>query len=365
MAYFLTARGADGVRDEAELYRLLSDAIAGQSHRAVRLMHYERSLGISLDNPLKFSKAWALEEHLGSVAPGHLLVHFDADFSLRPDSVHGGFVDLMLQRKALGGEPGHIFLADTWNGIDCVNSGFIGLRNTDVARLFLELWQHKSHWPASQDQTALAETVLEMVGAEAQKLSSGRKRYDHQCLTWFFPDSEGEYNWANYCHCWQNLMRDFVGPYRLRRSRVVSFVDPERVEMNFVPMNLFSKHFLDRAQTWFLPTRAWPMLDPLAVHWAGFHDKAQSMKHYFRRRFNLSLGSAGCPKWPPPLAHQGFGTMARAVRCCDQLWRPLAADASAMEQLRLDWGCLDWRPISEETCLELFPGGRRGGARRF
>jgi hypothetical protein len=67
-------------------------------------------------------------------------------------------------------------------------------------------------------------------------------RYDHQCLPLLFPGSDGILPWATYCHCWQDALAGLIGYFRMRRSRVVSFVDPERLEVNFVPNNLFYDH---------------------------------------------------------------------------------------------------------------------------
>ena len=36
--------------------------------------------------------------------------------------------------------------------------------------------------------------------------------------------------YAMYCDCWQSVLSDMIGPYRQRRSRLVTFVDPERLD---------------------------------------------------------------------------------------------------------------------------------------
>ena len=36
--------------------------------------------------------------------------------------------------------------------------------------------------------------------------------------------------YAMYCDCWQSMLSDMIGPYRQRKSRLVSFVDPELVD---------------------------------------------------------------------------------------------------------------------------------------
>ena len=39
--------------------------------------------------------------------------------------------------------------------------------------------------------------------------------------------------YAMYCDCWQSVLSDMIGPYRQRRSRLVTFVDPERLDASW------------------------------------------------------------------------------------------------------------------------------------
>merc|ERR1712000_239065 len=108
-------------------------------------------------------------EQLSNLEPGALLVFYDADVTVQPDSWHRSLTELLLAQPVDGGGTAHIFIADTWLGTECVNSGFLALRNTPIGHLFLELWKEKLWWASSWDQAALAETVLEIIGAEAWK----------------------------------------------------------------------------------------------------------------------------------------------------------------------------------------------------
>ena len=44
----------------------------------------------------------------------------------------------------------------------------------------------------------------------------------------------GVFPYGMYCDCWQSVLSDMIGPHRKRRSRIVTFVDPERID---VPCN--------------------------------------------------------------------------------------------------------------------------------
>jgi len=240
------------------------------------------------------------------------------------------------------------------SGIECLNSGFVALRNTRAAWDFLNLWQQKIWWAVSWDQSAFAETVLEMVGLEVAKMTHGMHGYSSQCLRYLFPIANGLVPYAMYCDCWQSMLGDLIGPYRQRRSRVIGFVDPERVDVNFVPSDLFVGHGFDLRRMRLLPHEGKPALDPLIVHWAGTgKHRLWVMEKYLAQRFNVSL--AGCPR-RPPLPGQGFGSRARAVRCCDKL-KSHAEEVAAHRRLLKEevafWGCCAWRPVSKRECLEL------------
>ena len=166
--------------------------------------------------------------------------------------------------------------------------------SSDLTFVARELWRQKAWWPVSWDQSALAESVLELIGwafgAEpcgfwswpfcrtdcthlyTAKLGGlemtllGRPGYRSQCLRYLFPIAplacevqislpfahsswwpdfykstrsfafafrNGLVPYAMYCDCWQSVLSDMIGPYRQRRSRLVTFVDPERLDASW------------------------------------------------------------------------------------------------------------------------------------
>jgi len=360
--HYWTARNVprDNVGTEATLRALVSDLLAGRIARAAEVAQHEDTIGINIDDPAKFAKVWALARHLQESS---LTIYFDVDVTIRPDSLRWGIAKLILQEPTVGAEPYHIFVRDSWWGTEGVNSGFVALRNTRITRLFLELWQAKLWWPASHDQGALAETILEIVGMEASELSMGARGYDSQCLPLLFPVANSIVPWQMYCDCWQGTLADLIGPYRQRRSHIVGFVDPERVDLNFVPNNLFHDHAFDLGGMRLVPRGPErPALDPLVVHWAGLSvHRVWIMEGYLSKRFNVS--AAGCPQRPVRRGQTPrFGSRARAMRCCEKLrthsdrrawpWtEPVPEAHIAM------WGCFDWRPVSPEECIELLGSG--------
>lgn len=50
-----------------------------------------------------------------------------------------------------------------------------------------------------------------------------------------FPTVVGIVPDTMYCDCWQAKLAEMIGPYRRRHSRIVTFLDPEDVDVNFVP----------------------------------------------------------------------------------------------------------------------------------
>merc|ERR1712046_160132 len=129
-------------------------------------------------------RIWALEEALTSIELGALLIYYDVDVTIRPTDWHRNLARLILDQdtRTQSTTPAQIFLVDTWTGTECVNSGFVAFQNTHITHLFLKLWKEKMYWAAGWDQAALAETVLEILGAEAWKISGGKLAYDYRCL---------------------------------------------------------------------------------------------------------------------------------------------------------------------------------------
>ena len=83
------------------------------------------------------------------------------------------------------------------------------------------------------DQNSFAESILELVGMEMEQLK--RPGYNSQCVRYMIPMLLGVLPNTMYCDCWQAKLAEMIGPYRQRNSSIVSFVDPENVDVNFVP----------------------------------------------------------------------------------------------------------------------------------
>eukprot|EP00927_Polykrikos_kofoidii_P066233 TRINITY_DN61870_c0_g1_i1.p1 TRINITY_DN61870_c0_g1~~TRINITY_DN61870_c0_g1_i1.p1 ORF type:complete len:575 (+),score=53.38 TRINITY_DN61870_c0_g1_i1:59-1783(+) len=342
--------------------KLIDDLLHGQLERLNELVNVEDTFVVSYGNPLHFGRVWAMEDTLRDMAPGALQIYFDTDVTIRPDRWDLGLTNLLLDRPMVNGEQPHIFVADTWAGIECVNSGFLALRNTKVASLFLELWKEKIQWATFWDQAALAETVLEIIGMEQWKLTHGNVYYDSRCLSLLSPLPDRSYAFGMYCTCWSQSLEHLVGPYRSRRSRIVRFVDPEHAELNFIPNDLFYDHDWKIEKMNLVPRPGRALLKPLVVHWAGLGPRRlKFMKEYFGRAFNMS--PSGCPNSRGLLGRGSawqsrVGTKSRHLRCCEKLnahsdrlkwpWtHPL------VEEHIYYWGCSQWQAVTEKDCEEL------------
>ena len=66
-------------------------------------------------------------------------------------------------------------------------------------------------------------------------LSHWRPGYNSECVRYMFPTVVGIVPDTMYCDCWQAKLAEMIGPYRRRHSRLVTFLDPEDVDVNFVP----------------------------------------------------------------------------------------------------------------------------------
>lgn len=373
--FWLSAREEEGsgVHDDgyARSRKTQLDSLAtdlcrreGPSERLAEVVDFEEHLAINYAHVLNFDRIWAIEEELRMLEPGAMLVYFDVDVTIRPDSYHQSLVKLLLAQQPSLEQPPHIFLADTWAGTECVNSGFVAFRNTDVARLFLQLWKEKMWWGAGWDQAALAETTLELLGAEVSKMTNGKKSYSHECLESFFPIADGVYTYQRYCDCWQAALEKLVGPYRQRKSRLVSFVDPERVEINFVPNNLFFDHSFMLSGMHLIPLQGRPFLTPFVVHWAGLvPHRLDLLEDYMRTRFQFGLWDCPAQKGQAQLGTAPpLGTRARHLRCCQKLraranksqwpWTQQDGPEGWVAQVHY-WGCSDWRAVTDDDCTEL------------
>ncbi|CAE7697179.1 GIP [Symbiodinium pilosum] len=152
----------------------------GKVERAVELVNLEGSVTVYFDEPEKQTKIWSIERQLENSS---MVVYLDADMTIHPDSIRWGLVPLLLSHTTWIGD---VFVRDSWPGTECLNSGFVALRKTRAARLFLRLWEQKVWWPVSWDQSALAESVLELIGMEVEKYGN-RTGYRSQCMRYLFP----------------------------------------------------------------------------------------------------------------------------------------------------------------------------------
>lgn len=66
-------------------------------------------------------------------------------------------------------------------------------------------------------------------------LSHWRPGYNSECVRYMFPTVVGIVPDTMYCDCWQAKLAEMIGPYRQRHSRILTFLDPEDVDVNFVP----------------------------------------------------------------------------------------------------------------------------------
>eukprot|EP00929_Paragymnodinium_shiwhaense_P102571 TRINITY_DN65784_c0_g1_i1.p1 TRINITY_DN65784_c0_g1~~TRINITY_DN65784_c0_g1_i1.p1 ORF type:complete len:782 (+),score=92.57 TRINITY_DN65784_c0_g1_i1:150-2495(+) len=359
---------------------LLGNRGLHEKELAERLPRMEESLALNYAQAFHFGRIWAMQGQLASMEPGAVLIYFDADVTIHPGAWRtlGLAETLMEHGTGRGDEAAHIFIADTWPGTECVNSGFVAVRNTDIGKLFLQRWQEKLFWTGSWDQAALAETVLEFVGAEMFKLSGGTKTYYHQCLHILFPLQNGLFTYQRYCDCWQQALEELVGPYRRRHSLTVGFVDPERLEVNFLPNNLFYDHAFDLKRMHLVPQVGPTHLQPFVIHWAGMALKELLLDAWLDASFGLSADSPGCPEISPPkrslkgpavptrrrkLGLNGtfaWGTRARHIRCCKKLqehrdkrkwpWDLPEVEWGAVVNW---WGCSSYQAVMPEDCEKL------------
>ena len=69
---------------------------------------------------------------------GAIVIYFDTDVTIHPGALQEhGLAHILSDHNTLrGDEPAHVFIADTWPGMECVNSGFVAVRNTPVTSPF-------------------------------------------------------------------------------------------------------------------------------------------------------------------------------------------------------------------------------------
>lgn len=346
--------------EEQEMKSLLVDLIMHHKIlRAGELLSWSNLLQLYYEDPSKMTKIWSIERQLERNIS--MVVYLDTDVIIRPDSLHLGIIPLLLaqdqdqhQQQGLRKRPSDIFVRDSHQGNECVNIGFLAMRNTRASKILLELWRQKSEWSAFWDQSALAESLLELIGMEMQKYGHG---YRSQCLHYLLPGDTGNIPYAMYCDCWQDALRDMIGPYRQRRSRVVRFVDPEELDINFVPNDVFWDHgFSLEGMHLVGPLKEGEVMKPLVVHWAGVGNQKlrhRFVKEYLKRAFNTTFDKGSCSRLPHLPRLSKFGSSGRLVRCCQNLrkkqHRLMVVDFREM----CYWGCCEWRPIKANDCHRL------------
>lgn len=370
--YYFSIRNHSAA-DVKSLTDLLEDFFNFKTQSTGRLADHIPPLRVNWRDPVVWGNIWAMEDQLDSLGQNGLLVFWDSDVTVRPDSWHRGIVELLLNRSASrplaeDDETGHVFVADTFPGAECVNGGFTAIRNTWWARLFLRLWREKLNWAGTWRQGALAETILEVLGMEMNVKTAGKRWYAHNCLPLMFPTTKGVLSYRDYCDCWHETLHLLVGPYRMRRGTAVQFIDPEHLEVNFVAHNLFVDHDNKLEGMRLIPwRRSWlpgaathedqsnllPPLTPFAIHWAGIGSgRLGMMSEYLQKRFNLSTG--GCPR-AERSQRDDFGTAARQLRCCARwLKTHQKYGASQSPNYFADIGC-DLLPKPDESyCKDVW-----------
>lgn len=261
---------------------------------------FEQRIGIVGGNPYRWAKIWAIEAALRN---REAVIYFDYDVTVRPDcmgAVH--LLDELFAPEEPGGPIPHIVLRDSSPHVDCLNSGFLALRNSSLARRFLGLWKERAQWPgmAYADQGALGEALLHLLDVErAQRLGTTEKTNTYRCVVHLLPTSAMETRWRDYCECFQSLVSKMIGDFGERNSSLVRFVNPRHFDVNYLP-NSFTDHWMKLDRMRLLPWRpdvrfegsskgrvALPPVTPFVVHWAGIAGRTALMRQYLIQRFGV------------------------------------------------------------------------------
>lgn len=338
----------------ALLHAQVRTVLAGDVTKIPALAASEALITVSQANFMMWEKPWALESHLSDL---ELAVLLDTDVSIRPDaySVHL-FDELRLHSErqgVVGGHHAYVRDASPFTSGDCLNSGFVAVRRSEVGYGLLHSWQEKMRWPgiAIADQGALAESILELLAMERGDYGV---HYNSECLPLLFPGPGGEWRWDQYCACWHIALEKLAGPYRHRSSRLVGFVDPQRIDVNFAAHTFFPDHPWGSAEGMLVAMRLLPgsaerVLAPFLVHWAGLGSFRVELATAYRRRFNASPSPSQCPPFPAAAQPKGLGTppipdaARRRAHCLQALeeWRlGHLTDANAFNEWWGSFGCL-------------------------
>lgn len=299
----LEALAALNVPNGSALHQHVLSVLDGEPYMLPTLADSDSLLGVSGGVLAAWARPWALEKHL---AKHDFVVSLDLDMTVRPDSHDVSLVrELQLMTERTGKHSGHaIYIPDRspLTAGDCVNGGFIAVRDSDVARMLLNFWREKLDWPgvAMSEQGALAESILELLSLEVS--GSGPPSYGSECLKKLFPSGEGVSQWNPYCHCWHMAVRSMVGPFRHRRSAWVGFVNSLHIDVNYVPYSFMSEapqaNLLSLRLGHGGPDSASP-LKPFIVHWAGLDGHRLRLMKEYVGLYNRSIGdwsaSLACP----------------------------------------------------------------------
>ncbi|CAE8584998.1 unnamed protein product, partial [Polarella glacialis] len=216
----------------------------------------QANLGVVNGPPVRWAKVWSIE---ASLKEHEAVVFLDYDVTVRPDCLGAARLMHELFRPSPENVVPHIVVRDAPLGIDCMNSGFVALRRTPLTDVFLKLWKAKLRWPGiiHGDQGALAETILEMLDLEHRLTRSIQEGislaettgYDHRCIAFLFSLANGMHSWRSYCDCYQYYLQVLTGgPFRNRTSGLVRFIDPRKIDVNFVPQQEYGGGDLKRLQ---------------------------------------------------------------------------------------------------------------------
>lgn len=263
----------------------------------------EQSLEVINGEPIRWAKVWSITEALER---HEAVAYFDYDVTVRVDCLGAARLTDELFAQTWRGTVPHIVVRDSPIGVDCLNSGFVAFRNTPVSKLFLKMWRQKLRWPGivHGDQGALGETILEFLDLEFRLTSSWpggdisvTEGYDHRCIAYLFPTSNGLHSWRSYCDCYQFYLQLMTGKFTDRDSVLIRFLNPRNVDFNFLPNSFTPSHSMNLRRMRLLPQlhrknpgAAPRTFSPLIVHWAGIGNRTTLMKQYLLRRFRVPLG---------------------------------------------------------------------------
>eukprot|EP00929_Paragymnodinium_shiwhaense_P052058 TRINITY_DN26107_c0_g1_i1.p1 TRINITY_DN26107_c0_g1~~TRINITY_DN26107_c0_g1_i1.p1 ORF type:complete len:777 (+),score=55.54 TRINITY_DN26107_c0_g1_i1:148-2478(+) len=261
----------------------------------------QRSLDIISGSPVRWAKVQSIAKALDT---HDAVLFFDYDVTVRPDCLGASrLIDHLFEPNWRGTKPS-IVVRDSPEGVDCLNTGFVAFRSTGVARKFLEQWQIKLRWPGllHGDQGTFAETLLEFMHTEYVTAGLGSSGgYANECLEHLVPTVDGLQYWRGYCDCFQKTLTRLAGPFPDRDSVHIRFLNPRRVDVNFVPNSLTPKHMQDIRKMRLLPHQPAGVrrhvlqiprqIKPMFVHWAGIPNRTRLMREYLVRAFDIK------PRW--------------------------------------------------------------------